>query len=162
MWVEAESSKIGQVHLPNELWLAMKAAGGVELHVSTAERADYLLRTYRHFVDDPDELKRLVRRLRHRLSESVVGGWVAAIEAGRWAEFVAGVLEMHYDPAYQHSRERDFPQVRESLTVTRLSDDGIRQVAGELLALTWSAGDPAPPGLGSSGSSPAGCPAARG
>ncbi len=135
MWVEAESSKIGQVHLPNELWLAMKAAGGVELHVSTTERADYLLRTYRHFVEDPDELKRLVRRLRHRLSESVVGGWVADIDAGRWAEFVADVLEMHYDPAYQHSRERDFPHVAESLTVESLSDEGVRQAAGELLAV---------------------------
>ncbi len=162
MWVEAESSKIGQVHLPNELWLAMKAAGGVELHVSTGERADYLLRTYRHFVEDPNELKRLVRRLRHRLSESVVGGWVAAIEGGRWADFVSEVLEMHYDPAYQHSRERDFPHVREALSVDRLSDDDIRQVAGELLAaaVTSSVGGPAaarPPG-----SPPAAFPAARG
>jgi tRNA 2-selenouridine synthase len=143
VWVEAESSKIGQVHLPNELWQAMKAAGGVELEVSTAERADYLLRTYRHFVEDPDELKRLVRRLRHRLSESVVGGWVAAIDAGRWEEFVADVLEMHYDPAYRHSRDRDFPNVRESLTVDSLGDDGVRRVAAELRAFTSPVGAPA-------------------
>lgn len=142
MWVEAESSKIGEVHLPNVLWQAMKASGGVELRVTAEERADYLLRTYRHFVEQPDELKRLVRRLRHRLSERVVGEWVAAIDAGRWAEFVAGVLELHYDPAYRHSRERDFPNVRDGLTVDRLSDEGVRRAAGELRAVTWSAGGP--------------------
>ena len=136
MWVEAESSKIGQVHLPNELWQAMKTAGGVELDVTADERAAYLLRTYRHFVDDPDELKRLVRRLRHRLSEEVIGEWCEAVDAGRWVEFVADVLEKHYDPAYRHSRERDFPHVTEVLRVGSLSDDGIRQVAAGVEDLT--------------------------
>jgi tRNA 2-selenouridine synthase len=132
VWVEAESSKIGQVHLPNELWQAMKTADGVELDVTAEERAAYLLRTYRHLVADPDVLKRLVRRLRHRLSEQVIGEWVAAVDAGRWTEFVADVLEQHYDPAYRHSRERDFPQVTDTLRVDSLSDDGLRQVAADL------------------------------
>ena len=134
MWVEAESNKVGEVHLPNELWRAMKAAGGVELQVSTAERTAYLLRTYRHFVDDPEELKRLVLRLRHRLSEPLLKGWCAAIDAGRWEEFVADVLAKHYDPAYRHSRERDFPNVGEVLAVDGLSDADIRRAAEELLA----------------------------
>lgn len=134
MWVEAESSKIGEVHVPNELWRAMKAAGGVELQVSVEERTAYLLRTYRHFVDDPEELKRLVLRLRHRLSEPLLKGWCAAIDAGRWEQFVADVLEKHYDPAYRHSRERDFPHVGEVLAVDSLSDAGIRLAAEELLS----------------------------
>lgn len=138
MWVEAESSKIGEVHLPNELWQAMKAAGGVELEVGVDERAAYLLRTYRHFVDNPDELKRLVLRLRHRLSEPLLKEWCAAIDAGRWEEFVGDVLVKHYDPAYRHSRERDFAHVRDTLTVDRLSDEGVRRTAEELAEMSRS------------------------
>ncbi len=135
MWVEAESSKVGEVLLPTDLWRAMKAAGGVELDVTAEERASYLLRTYRHFVEEPDTLKGLVLRLRHRLGERVVTGWVEAIDAGRWVEFVADVLAKHYDPAYRHSRERDFARVRESLAVDSLDDDGIRRVAEVLCGL---------------------------
>ncbi len=133
MWVEAESSKIGELHVPTELWQAMKAGGGVELQVSVTERTAYLLRTYRHFVEHPDGLKSLIVRLRHKLGERVVTDWCDAIDAGRWDEFVADVLGKHYDPAYRHSRERDFPHAREPLTVDNLSDDGIRRVAEELL-----------------------------
>lgn len=134
MWVEAESNKVGEVHLPNELWRAMKAAGGVELQVPAAERTAYLLRAYRHFVEHPDGLKALVLRLRHKLSDKIVNGWCTAIDAGRWEEFVADMLTRHYDPAYRHSRERDFPHAQEPLAVDSLSDDGIRRVAEELLA----------------------------
>ena len=132
MWVEAESCKIGEVLMPADLWRAMKAADGVELQVSAEERAAYLLRTYRHFVEQPDELKALVLRLRHKLGDALVNGWCAAIDAGRWDEFVADILVKHYDPAYRHSRERDFPHAREPLTVDSLSDDGIRRVAEAL------------------------------
>lgn len=133
MWVEAESNKVGEVHLPNELWRAMKAASGVELQVSAEERTAYLLRTYRHFVEQPDGLKSLILRLRHKLGDKIVNAWCAAIDAGRWEEFVVDMLTKHYDPAYRHSRERDFPHAREPLAVDNLSDDGIQRVAEELL-----------------------------
>lgn len=138
MWVEAESSKVGEVLLPVELWRAMKAAGGVELEVTAEERAAYLLRTYRHFVEQPDTLKGLVLRLRHRLGEKIVTGWCEAIDAGRWGEFVADMLAKHYDPAYRHSRERDFAHVREVLAVESLGEDGIRRVAERLCDLVPS------------------------
>jgi tRNA 2-selenouridine synthase len=133
VWVEAESSKIGEVLIPTELWRAMKAATGVEMIATAAERAAYLLRTYRHFVEQPEQLKALVTRLRHRLGEAVVTNWCAAIDAGRWAEFVTDMLTTHYDPAYRHSRERDFANVREAMEVESLSDEGIGGVA-EVLA----------------------------
>lgn len=133
MWVEAESSKVGEVLLPAELWRAMKAAGGVELRVGVGERAAYLLREYRHFVERPDELKGLVAKLRHTVGGTVVAGWCADIDAGRWEKFVADVLERHYDPAYRHSRERDFATVREALEVADLSDEGVRRAAAQLV-----------------------------
>jgi tRNA 2-selenouridine synthase len=135
VWVEAESCKIGEVLLPVEVWRAMKAADGVELQVTAAERAAYLLRTYRHFVEQPEELKALVLRLRHRLGETLVNDWCELIDAGRWGEFVADILVKHYDPAYRHSRERDFPHAREPLAVDRLSDAGIRGVAEALVGV---------------------------
>jgi tRNA 2-selenouridine synthase len=139
VWVEAESSKIGEVYLPAELWQAMKAAGGVELQVTAEERAAYLLRTYRHFVEQPEALKALVMRLTRRAGESVVNEWCERIDARRWEEFVADVLVKHYDPAYRHSRERDFAQVRETLTVDRLDDAGVRRVAEELAEMSRAA-----------------------
>jgi tRNA 2-selenouridine synthase len=134
VWVEAESSKVGDRHLSPALWRAMTAAGGVELDVPVGERAAHLLREYRHFTERPMELKDLLAKLRYRLGKETVADWCAAIDAGRWADFVAGVLERHYDPAYSHSRERAYPNVRRTLAVSSLSEEGVRRAAAELVA----------------------------
>lgn len=131
MWVEAESNKVGDLQIPKELWQAMKAAGGVEVRLPTAERVRHLLAEYDHFVRNPAALKALLDKLRPKLG-GVVDGWFADIDAGRWERFVANVLTQHYDPAYRHSRERDFPHANAPVDLTDASDAAIRAVAERL------------------------------
>ncbi len=113
----------------------MTTAGGVELNVPVGERAAHLLREYRHFTEQPTELKDLLANLRQRLGRETVAEWCGHIDGVRWGEFVAGVLERHYDPAYRHSRERSFPNVRGRLDVPSLNEEGVRAAAAELVAM---------------------------
>ncbi len=132
MWVEAESNKVGDLQVPIELWRVMKAARGVELRLPPAERVRHLLAEYDHFVRNPDSLKGLLDKLRGKLG-GVVDGWFADIDAGRWERFVANVLTQHYDPAYRHSRERDFPNANTPVEMTDASDEAIRETAESLV-----------------------------
>lgn len=125
MWVEAESNKIGNLHLPMDLWHAMKAAYGVELRVPTAVRTRLLLTDYRHFTERPDDLKALLLQLRYRLGTAVVSEWCGDIDAGRWERFVSNVLEQHYDLAYERSFREHFPNVTEHLDTSELTDGEI-------------------------------------
>ena len=51
-WVEAESSKIGDITLPPALWAAMLAAPRVEIAAPLAARADFLCRAYDDLTTD--------------------------------------------------------------------------------------------------------------
>jgi tRNA 2-selenouridine synthase len=127
VWVEAESNKIGNLHLPMELWHAMKAADGVELRVPVAGRTRHLLREYRHFTEQPDQLKHLIGRLKHRVAATTLAEWCADIDAGRWERFVSVLLEQHYDPAYRRSFEQNYPHVIDRM---EMPDTGKPDVAG--------------------------------
>jgi tRNA 2-selenouridine synthase len=130
VWVEAESNKIGDLHLPVELWQSMKAASVVELHVPLADRTRHLLDEYRHFTEQPEQLKALLHRLRYRLGSGVVDEWCSDIDAGRWERFVQNVLDQHYDPAYERSARRSFPNLTETIDTTTSPD-----VVGHLLRI---------------------------
>jgi tRNA 2-selenouridine synthase len=133
VWVEAESNKVGDIQLPNELWWKMKASGGVAVKLPTAERVRHLLTEYEHFVRNPESLKALLQQLNRKLGTAIVAGWCADIDAGRWEQFVANVLEQHYDPAYQHSRERDFPRVTETVPLNDTGEKAVRELAERLV-----------------------------
>ena len=54
VYVEAESRKIGRIHLPTELLDALRAGDCVNIEASFAARVDFLLRDYDYFLNAPD------------------------------------------------------------------------------------------------------------
>lgn len=150
VWVEAESNKVGDLQLPQELWRAMKAAGGVEVRLPAAERVRHLLGEYAHFVRDPEPLKALLWKLDRKLGSAVIAGWCADIDAGRWERFVANVLGQHYDPAYGHSFRHNFPHVTGAADLTDAGQHAVRALAERLIESdrpTVAAGQPAAGGV---------------
>lgn len=108
VWVESESNRIGELHVPGVFWGRMREARVVELQVSAEVRAESLLMEYPHFVDCPDRLRETVRKLKSLVGGERVERWEGQVRAGEWKAFVMDILESHYDPAYLRSRERIF------------------------------------------------------
>jgi len=103
VFVESESRRVGQCHLPEALILAMRAAPGTRFEMKLEDRATLLLREYRHFTEQPDELFSRLERLVPLHGRRVVSEWRRLAESGRWDEFVIALLQAHYDPAYDRS-----------------------------------------------------------
>jgi tRNA 2-selenouridine synthase len=144
VWVEAESSRIGDVQVPADLWHRLKRSGGVELRLPAAERTRHLLREYAHFPSQPERLKDLLRRLRYRLGGATVDDWCADVDAGRWERFVANVLEQHYDPAYRLSFRQNYPHVTEAVDLTDTGPAAVRALAERLAGVSEAGADPSP------------------
>ncbi|NEO83520.1 MAG: tRNA 2-selenouridine(34) synthase MnmH [Spirulina sp. SIO3F2] len=132
IWVESESSKIGKVYLPVQLWHQLKASPGIELQIPIAARVHGLLQGYPHLIAHPDFLKEKLQRLQGRYRRETLAQWFAWIDAGDWATFVESLLETHYDPAYRRSLQRDFPQVTQTLTLASLEPSEIERAIGQL------------------------------
>ena len=132
IFIEAESNKIGQIHVPSALWASMRQASRVSLTAPIDARIAFLQRDYRHIIEQPEHLIKLLQGLRQRYSTATFDLWESTIKAGDWRGFVHNLLETHYDPAYaRSSASRPLTEIQ-TLRATTLDDDDIGRLATAL------------------------------
>lgn len=108
--VEAESSKIGSINLPEQLWWAMCAAPRILIDAPIAARSAYLATAYADMIADHAELRARLQPLRHIRGHAQVAQWETLLAANDYTALAASLMADHYDPAYAKSRriaERD-------------------------------------------------------
>ena len=135
VFIEAESNKIGQIHVPAALWASMRQASRVSLVAPIDARIAFLQRDYHHIIEQHENVMELLMGLRHRYSAATLAEWQDMIKAGDWSRFVRSLLETHYDPSYARSTaSRPLTDIL-ALTATALDDDDIHRLAGKLAEL---------------------------
>jgi len=135
VFVEAESRRIGTLHVPEVLLGCMRISGCVRLEVPAAERVRFLIAEYRHFLAEPGWLKTQLSRLTALHSTATVARWNAQIDAGAWEGLVGDLLATHYDPAYMRSMRSNYPGLADAVTLNAacLDDAGFELSARVLL-----------------------------
>lgn len=119
--VEAESNKIGDLHIPPALWDAMKTAPAILIEAPVEARARYLTQAYRDMVQDPDTLRDRMTGLRELRGGAVVDGWSAMLDQGDFTELATALMVQHYDPAYRKSRAAHDRQIVATLHASDLA-----------------------------------------
>ncbi len=133
VWIESESNKIGQIHLPQSLWQQMKQASCVEIQLPIAARVEFLLQEYPHLTTHPEVLKAKLERLKSRYGWQKLNQWYQLIDDREWETFVQDMLQFHYDPTYSQSMGRDFTRVERVLSIPDLSDTSLDALLDSLL-----------------------------
>jgi len=108
VYVEAESRKIGTLHLPAALIETMRAGACVNIDASFTARVDYLLRDYEYFLRAPEWLNERLCSLRHLRSGGTIERWQAYVRSGDWRLLVSELLAQHYDPLYVRSQNHNY------------------------------------------------------
>jgi tRNA 2-selenouridine synthase len=121
--VESESKKVGGVHIPDALMEKIRNGACIELRSSTQTRVSWLIREYHHFLSDTDNFKAKLALLTAHYGKVQIAKWNEAIDAGHFPELVEELLVKHYDPSYQSSIVRNFPQYKIENFV-QLENDG--------------------------------------
>ncbi len=123
VFVEGESKKIGQLHLPDALIERMRAADCVLLEAGLDTRVALLIDEYRHFFADRAALDAQLDCLVGLHGRERVREWQTLGAAGEWSELVRRLLEEHYDPAYRRSAMRNFARLPQAQTLRVASPD---------------------------------------
>ena len=110
VYVESESKKVGGLHVPDALMEKIRNGACIELRSSTQTRVSWLIREYHHFLTDTDHFKEKLALLTAHYGKVQIAKWNDAIDARNFPELVEELLVKHYDPSYQSSIERNFPQ----------------------------------------------------
>ena len=108
IFVEAESRKIGAVHVPEGLIDAMRASPSITIDAPRAARVEYLLRDYSYFTRQVDSLLARLDALKEIRGSQTVQAWHTLALEHQWDAFVDSLLANHYDPLYQKSQTANY------------------------------------------------------
>ncbi|MFL5296843.1 MAG: tRNA 2-selenouridine(34) synthase MnmH [Phenylobacterium sp.] len=140
VFVEAESSKIGERMLPPALWKAMADAPCIVLTAEPDVRARYLAAAYADIVQDRERLEALLARLPTPPSRKRLAAWLEHVDAGRVEALAQALMELHYDPSYRRSsRKNDRPRLGK-IDMGGLQDADFERAADEVLRIVSGAG----------------------
>ena len=129
IFVEAESNKIGNIHVPPAFWAAMRNAPAIRITAPIDARVSFLQRDYAHMVNRPELIMPLLSKLKHRHSAKQLAAWSKMIEQKNWPSFVKSLLEIHYDPSYARSSSTRLEREMLSVSATTLDHDDIERLA---------------------------------
>lgn len=110
VFVEAESKKVGSLHVPDALMAHMRTSPCLRVDLDTPLRVALLKEDYAHFLADPAPLNQQLDILVDLHGRARVAEWKALSNAGAWDQLVERLLTEHYDPAYQRGMARNFVQ----------------------------------------------------
>ena len=133
IFVEAESNKIGNLHIPKEFWKLMKSAPQIELSATVEKRAKFLVEEYSEITTDLDLLEKQITSLSTIAGQKVVESWLLMAKNKEFYELVKQLMEKHYDPRYKRSLLRKKKEVFAKLKIEDMSPRGLSSMVDRIL-----------------------------
>ena len=106
VFVEAESSKIGEIQIPKHLFNLMKTAPLIEIYMPLEKRAQFLVKEYEYLQIRTQALFKLFDAMFYRHGKDKTDLWRELAENKKWHELAIELIRSHYDPAYKSSSMR--------------------------------------------------------
>ena len=132
--VEAESNKIGNIHVPPAFWAAMRHAPVIRVTAPIDARVNFLQRDYAHMVSHPELIMPLLSKLKHRHSAKQLYAWNEMIERKDWPNFIKSLLKTHYDPSYERSSGARLAREMGCIAATTLDHDDLDRLAEVIMS----------------------------
>jgi tRNA 2-selenouridine synthase len=142
VFVEAESRKIGRIHLPDALIETMRKSPCLAIAASREARLAFLLRDYAYLGDDIPGLQAKIDCLQGLQSKETLARW-SQLAAGRaLPQLFAEFMDLHYDPLYRRSQNHNYLQFPAApvMETQDLTPAGVEDLARRVLAEVATAG----------------------
>jgi tRNA 2-selenouridine synthase len=135
VFVEAESRKIGTLHVPDNLLDSMRKSPCLRIEASTDARVQFLIADYPYFINQPDNLTRTIDFLKELHGKEQLEEWKALIQQKQWSQLVTELLNKHYDALYKRSQNSNYVNHEQapSYQTADLSAKGIEILATQIL-----------------------------
>lgn len=135
VFVEAESRKIGRIHLPEPLIETMRKSPCLVVSASREARLEFLLRDYAYLGDDIPRLQHQIDCLQGLQSNETLARWKTLAADRALPQLYAEFMDLHYDPLYQRSQNHNYAGFAQApvLETGDLSPAGLADLAERAL-----------------------------
>ena len=129
IFIEAESSKVGNVHIPKSIWSNMILSKRIEVVADVNTRAKFLIDDYQYMCKNPILIEPMIKGLKTRLSNNLIDSWEKLIDEKKWFELTKSFLENHYDSSYASNTIKNDRKVLKEVNATTLNNYDIKKIA---------------------------------
>jgi len=139
VFIEAESRKIGCLHVPEAMIASMRASPCIAIEAPRPARVAFLLGDYAYFTDQVDHLCQRLDALKNIRGAEAISRWRELARAADWNALVDTLLGEHYDPLYVRSQETNYRisgQSEQTIRAESLDERSIERLAAEAIHLT--------------------------
>ena len=133
IFVEAESSKIGNIHIPKTIWANMIVSPRIEISADVELRSSFLVKDYEYMCKNPELINPIIFGLRKRLSKKLVNSWKELIDQKKWRELTRSFLENHYDPSYSSNTIKNDRKVIKEIKAQSFNSSEITKIASSII-----------------------------
>ena len=133
IFVEAESSKIGNIHIPKTIWAKMIVSPRIEIKADIQLRSNFLVKDYEYMCKNPELINPLIFGLRKRLSKKLVDSWKELINQKQWRQLTTSFLENHYDPSYSSNTIKNDRKVIMEIKAMSFNSLEITKIANSIV-----------------------------
>ena len=133
VYIEAESSKIGNIHIPKTIWAKMIVSPRIEIQADLELRSSFLLKDYRYMCENPELIKPIIYGLKNRLSKKLINDWLELITKKLWLDLTKSFLENHYDPSYSSNTIKNDRKVIKKIQAKSFSKEEINEITKLIL-----------------------------
>ncbi|PRC92236.1 tRNA 2-selenouridine(34) synthase MnmH [Solimicrobium silvestre] len=136
VYIESESKKVGNLRVPDHLISCMRNSACISLQLPINLRVALLMQDYAYFISQPNELMKRLHYLTPLHGKEKIRHWQNLSEQDLLHDLVQELIEVHYDPSYLRSIERNFPQLGGMPTIhlNGIAELDFLQLAERLLA----------------------------
>ena len=133
IFVEAESNKIGNLHIPKEFWKLMKISPQIELSAAVELRAQFLVQEYSEITMNLQLLEKQIMSLSTIAGQKVVESWIIMAKNKEFIQLAKELMEKHYDPRYKRGQLRTKEGVFAILKIDDISRKGLSLTVDRIL-----------------------------
>jgi len=103
--IEGESKKVGNIHIPENIFMQMREAPPVYIETPIERRVEIIKKEYTGFNEDERILK-IVNTLRSKLGADKTDALIEFYNQGNLDEFIKILLLDYYDTLYRHTLDK--------------------------------------------------------
>ena len=133
IFIESESSKIGNLFLPSTLLSKIENSPCIDVETTVEARACFLVKDYNKFVLNKNSFNELFSYAKKKLGKDVVNKWKANYKSKKWKALALQLIIEYYDPLYSHKKNQKNNSVIEYLKLKKLSKNSINKLCKYLI-----------------------------
>jgi tRNA 2-selenouridine synthase len=103
IFIESESSKIGNLFLPSILLNKIKSSPAIEINSNINSRVNFLLKDYKTYLNQKNSFSELFTYAKSKLGSKVVTKWKQSYKKKEWKNLAFQLITEYYDSLYSHN-----------------------------------------------------------